>query len=75
MLWTKGYFETVASRLLEVGDLLEHHCFRNWTGSDVDQHGNKLAGPVEPCGDWVLSSYRRLDDLISDALGMTRAPD
>ncbi len=72
MPWTKGYFETVGSRPLVSDDLLSQHCFRVWTGAYVDEVGRELACPVEPCGDWALSSYRWLDDRISDALGFPR---
>lgn len=74
MPWTKGYFETVRKQALSSGDLLGQHCFRDFTGSYFDETGRKLPGPVEPCGDWGLSSYRWLDDHISDALGIPRVP-
>ncbi|MEU4418773.1 immunity 26/phosphotriesterase HocA family protein [Nocardia salmonicida] len=74
MPWTKGYFETIAQTQLQSHDLLRQHCFRRWTGEVLDEQGNKLPAPVEPCGDWGLSSYRWLDDQISEALGIPRAP-
>jgi hypothetical protein len=75
MPWTKGYFETVDSRDLQESDLLRHHCFRRFNGTYLDEAGEILPGPVEPCGDWGLSSYRWLDDQVSDALGIPRVPD
>ncbi len=75
MPWTKGYFETVASRPLEKSDLLPQHCFLRHTGKYVDETGTELPSRVEPCGEWGLGSYRMLDDLISDALGIPRVPE
>ena len=73
--WTKGYFETVAHEPLRKADLLEQHCF--WDSSRkiyTDETGEKIAKRIEPCGIWGLGSYRMLDDLISDALGIPRVP-
>jgi len=73
--WSKGYFETVASRSLSEGDVLDQHCFRDWTGKYFDDRGNQLPGPIEPVGDYGLHSYRTVDDQVSDALGFERARD
>lgn len=75
MPWTKGYFQTVAYHLLRPADVLERHCFRRSNGTYLDGAGNTLPGPVEPCGDWGLASYRTLDDEVSDALGIPRIPE
>lgn len=75
MPWTKGYFETVRSQPLSDEDLLDQHCFRRWTGEYRDEQGRTIPAPVEPCGDWALSSYRWLDDHISDRLGFPRTPE
>lgn len=75
MPWTKGYFETVAHEPLQQADLLQQHCF--WDSSRkiyTDETGEKLAKRIEPCGIWGLGSYRVLDDLVSDALGIPRVP-
>jgi hypothetical protein len=72
MPWTKGYFETVDTQPLSDGDLLAQHCFRRWTGDYVDEQRHRLPAPVEPCGEWGLSSYRWLDDQLSDKLGIPR---
>jgi len=74
MPWAKGYFETLANLPIDKGDLLEQHCFVRWTGELLDETGATLPQRVEPCGDWALSSYRWLDDRISDALSIPRAP-
>ncbi|HEU5487105.1 MAG TPA: immunity 26/phosphotriesterase HocA family protein [Microlunatus sp.] len=76
MPWTKGYFRNVAHRPLKPEHLLQQHCF--WDpvrNHHHDGHRRTLTRPVEPCGRFVLMSYRRLDDLISDALDIARAPD
>jgi transposase len=41
----------------------------------VDEQLNPLPRELQPCGDWGLSSYRWLDDQISDALGISRVPE
>jgi hypothetical protein len=73
--WTKGYFHTVDERPLAKSDLLDQHCFREFTGRFLDERGRPLRIPVEPCGDWGLASYRWLDDQVSDSLGIPRVPD
>jgi hypothetical protein len=73
--WTHGYFETVDNWELQPDDLLARHCFRRSNGQYFDETNRELAGPIEPVGDWALHSYRTIDDLISDALGIPRAPD
>ena len=75
MPWTKGYFRTVANWSLSHDDLVAQHCFLSaGRGRYFDEDFNELPGPIEPCGDWGLNSYRTLDDEVSDALGMPRAP-
>ena len=73
--WTKGYFETISSGELKLGALLSRHCFRRHDGVYLDEAGRRLPGPVEPCGEWGLVSYRWIDDRISDALGIPRVPE
>jgi hypothetical protein len=75
LAWSKGYFQTIANRPLMPGDILKQHCFRRWTGDYLDELGRILATPTEPCGDWGLSSYRMIDDHISDAIGIERSLD
>jgi hypothetical protein len=75
MLWTKGYAVTVARPELRSEDLLEQHCFWDVVRNRyVDEEGVTLTERHEPCGSWGLRSYRKIDDLISDALGIPRAP-
>lgn len=76
MPWTKGYFETVDHADLAPADRLVQHCF--WSAGRniyVDENRNPLPREIQPCGDWALSSYRWLDDQISDALGIPRVPE
>jgi len=76
MPWTKGYFETVDHLDLKPSDRLRQHCFwRASQGIFVDENRNRLPREVQPCGEWGLASYRLLDDLISDALGIPRVPE
>ena len=75
MPWTKGYFQTVANWPLSDADLVAQHCFLSASrGRYFDEDFNELPGPVEPCGDWGLHSFRTLDDELSDALGIPGAP-
>jgi hypothetical protein len=75
MLWTKGYAVTFEHVEIAAGDLLTQHCFRDsFYGRYVDEVGRPLEERHEPCGEWDLGSYRKLDDLISDALGIERVP-
>jgi hypothetical protein len=75
MLWTKGYAVTVSAVSLSPDNLLRQHCF--WhplRKSYCDENGALLSEKHEPCGSWGLGSYRKLDDLISDAVGISRVP-
>ncbi len=75
MPWTKGYFQNVANWPLTDDALVAQHCFLSaGRGRYFDEDFNELPGPVEPCGDWGLHSYRTLDDEVSDALGIPGAP-
>jgi hypothetical protein len=75
--WTRGYFETLSNRPLNVEDFVPHHCFRRFDGKYFDENGRQIsklrAGSF--CGDWALKSYRAIDDLVSAALGVPLAPE
>jgi hypothetical protein len=73
--WTKGFFETISSGVLQPTALLPQHCFRRHDGVYLDETGRRLPKPVKPCGEWGLVSYRWIDDHISDALGIPRVPE
>jgi hypothetical protein len=71
--WFHGVFETVAHRPVAQDETLPQHCFCA-DGRYYDEDLNPLPARVEPCGLGGLVSYRMLDDWISDALGVGRAP-
>jgi hypothetical protein len=74
--WSRGYFETTASVPLTRSDLLQQHCFWSSTRNHYyDETGQPVKRRTEPCGTWGLGNYRVIDDLVSDALGIPRAPD
>lgn len=76
MPWTRGYFLTVDQRPLRPEDQLKQYCFWDAArGIFVDEMHRTLPREIHPCGDWGLSSYRWIDDQISDALGIPRVPE
>lgn len=68
--WSRGFIETVDHYELEPDDRLAQHCFHDFYLGFVDERGEPLPGPVEPCGAWGLASYLALDKEIHEALGM-----
>ena len=73
--WSLGYFQTLANFPLSESQVLPRHCFRSSRGRYFDELGVEMPGPVEPCGDWGLNSFRTIDDQVSDALSIPRALD
>lgn len=73
--WSRGYFQTIGHRPLAPGEVLNQHCFRSSNGRYFDESAREIPGPAEPCGDGGLHSYRTIDDEISAALGVPRAPE
>lgn len=73
--WSRGYFETIANLTMGVDEALPIHCFRFSSGRYFDENGRELSGPTEPCGEGGLHSFRTVDDLVSEALGIPLAPD
>jgi hypothetical protein len=74
--WSRGYFEHIQSRPLEVGDVLTQHRF--WDplrGIFRDEQGNVVPDPSEPCGTWGLHSFQTIDDELSKALGLQLSGD
>lgn len=77
--WVRGVFETVMSADLRPEDTLVQHCFldRPIRGPQkteyFDEKGVRVSAPTRPCGDYVLHSYRSLDDVVSTALGVPRS--
>jgi len=75
--WTRGYFETIEHRPLKENDILSQHCFMSSWNEKMyyfDEYGNQLPERVEPCGVRGIGNYRIIDDLVSDALDIPRAP-
>jgi hypothetical protein len=73
--WTRGYFQNVAHVDDLQSRLLRQHCFWHVPRKRyVDENGDPIAARVEPCGEYGLISYRWIDDHVSDALGIPRAP-
>jgi Immunity protein 26 len=76
--WSRGYFQTVRQAPLQADDILERHCFDATVFRKilfVDQNYVALDEPFEPCGVWGLESFLTVDDIVSAALGIPRAPD
>ena len=74
--WLRGYFQTVEHRQLTQEDMLPVDCFYSPTFRRYyDADDNILPERSEPCGIHALSSYRTIDDAISEALGIPLAPD
>lgn len=76
MGWTKGVFKTIRQSNVTPDDLLDQHCF--WDAMrqyyiDLDQ--KRLSEPTSLCGSRGLKSFRMIDDHVSDALGIERAPE
>lgn len=69
--WYHGRFETIANVPLGPGDVLRQHCFYA-AGRYYDESGETLAEATEPCGIGGVTSFRMLDDEISDALDLPR---
>lgn len=75
LAWTKGYFENLRQLPFRPSDLLERHCFLRWDGRFLNLDGEVIPNRLEPCGDWALTSYRMIDDMVSDGFGIGRAPE
>ncbi len=51
------------------------HCFSDEavTGAFFDEMSNRISKPVGPVGEYGLQSFRTIDDIVSDAVGIPRA--
>lgn len=72
--WSRGYFEVVEHRELTPEDVLKVHCFED-EGRYLDEMGRELPRRFEPCGYWGIGSFRTVDAVLSNALGIPKAPD
>lgn len=73
LLWSRGYFETIANVEIGEGEELDQHCFKTVRGAYVDECANPIVDPPALVGWHELASYQRIDEQISDALGIERA--
>jgi len=75
LAWTRGVFENVAHWPLTPRDVLPAHCFWDYLRQRYySEKGEELGEPSGPRGEYVLKSFRTIDDAISDALGIGRVP-
>jgi hypothetical protein len=81
LAWRHGFYEMIENRPLAPGDRLDRHVFQTMRGPNWDElwYIDECRTRVEPPSDgqaslWGLASYRDIDDEISDALGVPRAP-
>jgi hypothetical protein len=72
--WTLGYFRVMRNERDVDRLLLSRHCFEATEGVFLDERRNRISQRWEPCGIWAGHSLEWLDDQISDALGIARAP-
>jgi hypothetical protein len=72
--WSRGYFETIASPELRPSDVLARHCFVTVKGEYLDEMSQPMTSPVEPVGEYSLHSFRSIDDVVSEALGIPQRP-
>lgn len=79
LAWKLGYFKHIVNVPLVAANMLTRHCFRDaiprFGAEYLDEMGRPISDRIIPCGNWSLVSYRWIDDRISDALGITRAPE
>lgn len=73
--WSRGYFQPLPKgSTVQYPPAAVRHCFRFIpTNSYYDERGQLLDAPFDPVGEFGLHSYRTIDDLISDAIGIPRA--
>lgn len=71
--WRHGYFETIMNSPLEATAVMPHHTFKDFRGMFFDDRGQPTMLSDGPVGEDALQSYRTIDDLLSDALGIPRA--
>ena len=78
LLWSRGYFETVASKELRASDVLARHvfCYRRPGGIVYfDEFGRRTFASDGPMATAGVSSYATIDDEVCEALGIPVAPD
>jgi len=76
LAWRKGLFYTVENQKLSPEDTFKVHCFEDVVFKKYfDEHKNELPERLEPCGYYVLKSYRTIDDQLSEKLGIPLIPE
>ncbi len=68
--WLSGFFETITNVELQDLNVLRQHHFVDFTGRFYDEKGREVAKPIEPVGEWGVSSLRSIDNLICKKLGI-----
>lgn len=71
--WSRGYFKTVAHEPVQESDRVPGLCFKA-LGRFYELGWKVIPGCSGMCGEWGLASYRRMDDLVSGALGIPLVP-
>lgn len=69
--WTRGYFVTIRHEELQVGDLLERHCFQDTLARPArfyDENARTSLIRSEPCGVWSIASVESIDAQVEAAL-------
>jgi hypothetical protein len=73
-LWKGGYFETVHSDENHNGFNFAKHCFKSNcppnAGLYFDEYGNRITEPFEPCGEWGMALYKKIDHVVSLFMGI-----
>lgn len=76
--WSRGYFRHLYQEKLRESDVLSPHRFRSPAPELGDELFDEYSRPVGPgpgpIGVHAVDSFRTIDDAISDALGIPRAP-
>jgi hypothetical protein len=73
--WSQGHAVRIASSPIQAGDSLIRHCFKVNEKKYVDEFGDDVVRQNDDyCGTWGITSLGVVDDAISDALGIKRAP-
>jgi hypothetical protein len=74
--WSRGYFQTVTNQPLRPENVLSpnslHDILKNQI---VDEGGRVVHKPCKPIGNFLLESFRTIDEIVSDKLGIPQAPD
>lgn len=75
-LWLQGYVVRIGNAEIHGTDLVDHCFFNPGNGKYFDEYGGEIKRSSKdmPCGTYGVTSLGTLDDQISDALNIKRAP-